>query len=107
MPNYSKCSRREAAKRIVGIAALLASTRFATAAELPHLTDANPSAAALGYTEDSTTVDERKFPKHRPGQRCANCKYFHGDAGLLYGACNLYQGNAVNAQGWCAGYIAA
>lgn len=73
---------------------------------LPHLTDSNPSAASLGYTEDSSTVDARKFPRHTPQQRCANCKFFQAAASAQYAPCQLYPGNAVNANGWCAGYVA-
>jgi len=75
------------------------------AAELPHLTGANPSAATLGYTEDSSTVDAQRFPAHKPDQRCASCKYFQANADARYAPCLLYPGNAVNASGWCAGYV--
>ncbi|HSE11943.1 MAG TPA: high-potential iron-sulfur protein [Rudaea sp.] len=76
------------------------------AEELPHLTDANPAAASLDYTEDTRTVDARKFPKHTPEQRCANCKFFQAASGTQYAPCRLYPGNAVNENGWCAGYAA-
>jgi len=74
--------------------------------ELPHLTDANPAAATLGYTEDTSSVDARKFPKHTPEQRCANCKFFQAGSGGQYAPCRLYPGNAVNVNGWCMGYAA-
>ena len=74
--------------------------------ELPHLTDANPAAASLDYTEDSSSVDARKFPKHTPDQRCANCKFFEAGSGGQYAPCRLYPGNAVNVNGWCMGYAA-
>ena len=80
-----------------------ASTR---AAELPHLTAANASAATLGYTEDTAMVDAQRFPTHKSGQRCADCKYFQANADTHYAPCLLYPGNAVNANGWCAGYVA-
>jgi hypothetical protein len=74
--------------------------------DLPHLTDANPAAASLGYTEDTSTVDARKFPKHTPEQRCANCKFFQAGSGGQYAPCRLYPGSAVNVNGWCMGYAA-
>ena len=100
-------SRREVLKLIGGALAWFATVRLEAlaAAELPHLTDANPSAASLGYTEDSSGVDSHKFPQHQPDQRCANCKFFQG-TGATYAPCQLYPGNAVNASGWCAGYAA-
>jgi hypothetical protein len=79
---------------------------LSAAEELPHLTDANPAAASLDYTEDTSTVDARKFPKHTPEQRCANCKFFQAASGAQYAPCRLYPGNAVNVNGWCAGYAA-
>ena len=80
----------------------------AEANPLPHLTDANPAAASLEYTEDASTVDARKYPQHKSDQRCANCRYFEisAIAGGPYAPCKLYPGNTVNANGWCAGYVA-
>jgi hypothetical protein len=86
----------------------LGTTRFGAlwaAEDLPHLTDSNPSAASLSYTEDSAAVDARKFPKHKPEQHCANCKFFQTGSSAQYAPCQLYPGNAVNANGWCAGYV--
>ncbi len=75
---------------------------------LPHLSDANPAAASLGYTEDASRVDGSKFPKYKPGQHCASCKYFQpAGSGGEFGPCQLYPGNAVNMNGWCTGYLAA
>lgn len=76
--------------------------RTARAADLPHLTEADPTAKALHYTEDAS-----KAPApHKAGQACANCRFFQGSAGQAYGPCSLYPGKAVAAKGWCAGYSA-
>ena len=104
-------SRRDLLKAAVAGAVGLTTMRFAWAADdkaLPHLTDSNPAAASLEYTEDTNNVDARKFPKHSAEQRCANCKYFEIAAatGGPYAPCRLYPGNAVNVNGWCAGYVA-
>jgi len=105
-----KFSRRQMLSRLMGAFGWLTAVRFdslsATVTELPHLSDANPAAASLGYTEDASNVDAKKFPAHQPGQQCATCKYFQGDIQAQYAACQLYPGNAVNAHGWCAGYAA-
>jgi len=101
-------ARRKTLRLIItGAVASFTTTRFGwpAAADLPHLSDANPSAASLGYTENSSNVDSHKFPQHRADQRCANCKFFQ-DTGSTYAPCQLYPGNAVNANGWCAGYAA-
>lgn len=86
-----------------GSALLLAALpRRARAADLPHLTESDPTAKALHYTEDAS-----KAPApHKAGEACNNCKFFQGTAGQAYGPCSLYPGKAVNAKGWCAGYSA-
>ena len=106
-PANQKPTRRRVLRLIAGAVAGLGTTRFGSllaAEDLPHLTDANPGAASLGYTEDSSTVDAGKFPKHKAEQHCANCKFFQAGADAQYAPCQLYPGNAVNANGWCAGY---
>lgn len=105
----SSNNRREALKRIGMLAAALAASRFdptAAAAELTHLSSTNPAAVSLGYVEDIATADQQKFPEHQTTQRCAACKQYQGSAGAEYGPCTLYPGNAVNANGWCSGYVA-
>ena len=103
------CTRRDALRAAAGALASITTARLGWSAEatasLPHLTDANPAAASLGYTEDTTTVNARNFPTHKAEQRCANCKYFQPGSGV-YSPCRLYPGNAVNVNGWCAGYVA-
>lgn len=110
---YNANTTRRQMLRLAGATIACASTLrfgplFAGQEALPHLTDANPAAASLGYTEDASTVDIGKFPKHKAGERCASCKYFRA-AGLggQYGPCQLYPGNAVNMNGWCTGFLAA
>jgi High potential iron-sulfur protein len=101
-------TRRGVLRLIVGTVVCLATTRVGTlsAAELPHLTDANPAAASLEYTEDTGTVDARKFPKHTAEQRCGTCKFLQAGSDAQYAPCRLYPGNAVNVNGWCSGYAA-
>jgi hypothetical protein len=107
---YNEQPTRRSLLRLIAAGIACAGTSrlglLSAAEELPHLTDANPAAASLDYTEDTTTVDPRKFPKHTPEQRCANCKFFQASSGSLYAPCRLYPGNAVNENGWCAGYAA-
>ncbi|HJU38421.1 MAG TPA: high-potential iron-sulfur protein [Tahibacter sp.] len=74
------------------------------AADLPHLPETDPTAQALGYHEDAAKTDTAKFPAHQASQRCANCNFFAG--GGDYGACQLFPGKAVNANGWCSAYAA-
>jgi hypothetical protein len=79
--------------------------RSANAADLPPLTADNPTAAALGYAEDSTTVDAAKFPTHVAGQACAVCNLSAAAQGDGRLPCSLYPGTSVNPKGWCAAYV--
>lgn len=106
MQDTARHSRRRFLTLLGGAAGsamlLSAMPRRASAADLPHLTEADPTAKALHYTEDAS-----KAPApHKAGQACANCKFFQGTAGQAYAPCALYPGKAVNAKGWCAGYAA-
>ena len=88
---------------IAGSALLLATLpQRSRAADLPHLSDSDPTAKALHYTEDASKAP----PPHKAGQECANCKFFSGTSGQAYGPCQLYPGKSVAAKGWCAGYSA-
>jgi hypothetical protein len=87
---------------VAGVVATLA-PRLSLAADLPHLTLDDPTAKALGYTEDSASVDAAKFPMHQAGMACSNCNFFQGGS-AAYGPCQIYSGKSVNAKGWCSGY---
>lgn len=108
---YNQQPARRAMLRLIAGTLVCAGTSrlglLPAAEELPHLTDSNPAAASLDYTEDTKMVDARKFPRHTPEQRCANCRFFQASSGSAqYAPCRLYPGNAVNENGWCAGYTA-
>ena len=79
--------------------------RTAAAADLPALTEADPTALALGYVEDATTVKKDKFPTYVAGQLCSNCNL--AQAVLPDGRfpCTLYPGKSINGKGWCAAYV--
>jgi High potential iron-sulfur protein len=76
------------------------------AADLPHLTEADPTGSAMGYKEDTKTVDAKKFPMHKPDQDCGKCKYFQGDAAMPFGPCQIFAGKAVSSKGWCQVFAA-
>lgn len=76
------------------------------AAELPHLDEADPTAAALGYKNDATKVDAAKYPAHKAGQVCSGCSLVQGAATDAWRPCGIFPGKAVNAKGWCAAFAA-
>ena len=99
-------SRRRFIKvSVVGVAA----TQFgvfvqgASAAELPHLDLADPTAKALGYVHDASTVSNEL--RGVTSRVCSNCRFFTEDA-KEWGPCSLFPGKSVAAQGWCKSWIA-
>jgi hypothetical protein len=94
-------SRRRFLKLAAGTAAaavmIAGLPRSARADDLPHVSEADPTAKALGYVEDATTT---KDPKHKAGDTCANCQFYSGGA-TGFGPCQLFPGKAVSAKGWC------
>ena len=78
----------------------LASGAHADAALVP-LTAADPIGKALGYVEDSTKVDPKSAPTHKPEQNCSNCVQYKGKPGDARGGCNIFAGKSVNSHGWC------
>jgi len=88
----------------VVVAALLPKTLLA--ADLPHLAETDPTGSAMGYKEDTTKVDEKKYTTHKPEQTCNKCRYFQGEANAAYGPCQIFVGKAVNAKGWCQVFMA-
>jgi len=104
-------SRREALKRLaIGAGSLLAAGAAVAdaakpvAAGLPHVAAGDPVAAALAYVENAASVDPKKNPNFKPGQKCANCLQSKGKAGDAWLGCNLFPNKLVNANGWCRGY---
>lgn len=78
------------------------------AAELTRLEESEPTAVALGYKHDATQVDTSKFPRYQAGQHCAVCTLFQPDASgdPGWGACSIFPGKLVNANGWCSAFVA-
>jgi hypothetical protein len=101
-------SRRDALKQVMllmGAAAAVRSVDSAHAADLPHLDPADPTAKALGYTNDAKAVNATAFPQFKAGSACNNCMQFQGKAGDAFGPCTIFAGKAVNANGWCTVYV--
>ena len=84
---------------IPAMAVPLAAARAATA-EIGRLEETDPTALALGYKNDASKVDAKKFPTFVPGHICSGCRFYQGTAAL--GACSAVGGKLVAANGWCA-----
>lgn len=77
------------------------SLRAAIAADLPLVTEDDPTAKALKYVSDASKASGAK-----PGSKCANCSNYQGTAGSAQGGCLLFPGKAVKATGWCSSWTA-
>ena len=103
-------SRRELLS-MTGVGILVAALPVLARAEdhgekLPHLLESDPTAAALGYREDANKVDMAKYPAHKNGQLCSNCKFFGGTDKTPWASCQIFPGKSVSAKGWCSAYNA-
>jgi hypothetical protein len=77
--------------------------------KLPHLTDANAMAKALGYTVNHNSISQSKYPTYKAGDDCAGCRFFRGTPGEKsgYAGCEIFPGYSVAAQGWCQSFSAS
>lgn len=72
---------------------------------LPKLKEDDAVAQALGYKHDASKIDAAKYPGRgaEANEYCKNCSLFVA-GGDGWGACSIFAGKAVNANGWCASY---
>jgi hypothetical protein len=83
---------------VVGASALASGAAMAAA---PMVTEADPVAKGLGYSEDAT---KSKNAKYKAPAACNNCALFQGKAGAASGPCPLFAGKEVTAKGWCSAW---
>lgn len=63
-----------------------------------------PQARALGYKQDTTKVDAKKYPNHAASQNCASCQLFLGKPKDATGGCPLFAGKQAAATAWCSAW---
>ena len=105
MTTESSNSRRRFFKiTAIGLAAAPFATALmsgaARAAAVP-VKETDPTAAALGYVADATKSTKRTDK----AAMCSTCSLFSGKAGAADGPCTIFQGNLVNAKGWCTAWV--
>lgn len=97
-------SRRRLIKQLaLGASALLAASG-SQGANPKRLDMKNPAAVALGYVEDASLADTRKFPSYAKGSNCENCLQLQGTAGSAYRPCATFKGELVSIKGWCSAW---
>jgi hypothetical protein len=79
--------------------------RRADADELPHLSEQDSLAVAMGYVHDAKKVDPNKVPQYKAGSFCHNCVQLTGKEGDTWRPCNLFPGKLVNKDGWCKVWV--
>lgn len=68
------------------------------------LSEKDPQAVALGYVEDATKTDAKKYPKYAAGQVCSNCALYQAKATDPMGGCPLFGTKQVAGKGWCSAW---
>jgi len=76
--------------------------REAKAQDAPHLAEDDPTAQAMKYTHDTSTVDVAARANPAENQHCANCALIQGADGEEWRPCQIFPGKLVNANGWCS-----
>lgn len=96
--------RKQSRRHFLQLAAATALTpllgRVAVAGGGPPLEESDPTASALGYRVDASTVDD---PAYKPGSACSNCMHYQGAEDS--GHCALFPGKTVQAAGWCKAWV--
>ncbi len=73
-------------------------------ADAPMVDEADATAASLGYVAVATRADAVRFPAYAAGRQCSNCALYQGAAGSVAGACPIFTGRRVAAEGWCSSW---
>jgi hypothetical protein len=107
-PLGAAVTRRALVKNLsmAAVATALLRPRQSQAAGPPHLNVKDPAALKLGYVENASQVDVKKYPSYIKGSNCENCLLLQGATGAHYRPCNLFPGKLVSASGWCSSWSA-
>lgn len=75
------------------------------AAELPHLSEDDPSAKALNYHHDAAAAPRTdKAGTPAKDQFCHNCQFVQATSGQ-WRPCQIFPGKEVNENGWCMSWL--
>lgn len=84
-----------------GTAALSASSALRAQTKVD---EADEGAVALGYKHDTTKVDGKKYPQHKPDQKCNGCQFWQGAPSDAWAGCSMFGRKQIAANGWCLAY---
>lgn len=96
--SFSRSKRKFLGGTMAVVAGTMVSglAREARSAELPRVTEDEPTAVALKYVHDAS-----RSARPAADQVCHNCRYFKGTQQTEWERCDLFPGKTVNANGWC------
>ena len=97
-------SRRHFALTLPAAALSLVAIRTASA-QAAKLEETDAIAVSLGYRNDASKVDAKRFPAFAAGRNCVNCQLYQSKPGEAWGACGAVGGKLVNAKGWCVAWV--
>ena len=100
----STSNRRTFMFQAVATGLVLGASRAQAQGAGANVAESDPQAVALGYKQDTTKVDAKKYPNHAASQECANCQLFQGKPKDPAGPCPLFAGKQVAATGWCSAW---
>lgn len=95
---------QSSAAAISALPALASLPRIARSESLPRIDLDDTADKALQYAHDAGTVDIAV--RGGADRNCISCRFYTGGEGADWGPCGLFPGKAVNASGWCAGWVA-
>jgi hypothetical protein len=98
----SKTNRRIFLLQLAASGTALAATQVQ--AQAAKVDEKEAQAVALGYVQDTTKADTKKFPKHANDQKCNNCALYQGKAADAWGGCPLFGTKQVAGGGWCSAW---
>jgi High potential iron-sulfur protein len=102
-----RTSRRQLLKGLaLGAAAAAVCAPRSRGADVAKVDVHDPQAVALGYVENASQVDTKKYPQYVAGSNCDNCLQLQGKPGNNYRPCALFSGKLVAVSGWCSGWTA-
>ncbi|WP_077036858.1 high-potential iron-sulfur protein [Pelomonas sp. KK5] len=70
-----------------------------------HVDEASEQAQGIGYREDTRKVDAKKYPQHRPEQRCSNCNFWQGAKADEWAGCAMFGRKHIANGGWCVAWV--
>ena len=97
-------TRRQFIFTTIPSTAILLGIANIASAQAVHLEESDPIATALGYKNDASKIDAKKYPNKVANSNCAGCQLFQGKSTDAWAVCGAVGGKQVNAKGWCSAW---